>query len=170
MMNHFKLKSALNSFLQNADKQTDEELAAAIKADPKGFSVAEQQEIFENVRQVKPFKEEGDIEEHASDKAANDKAPEQNVMDGISNKIPPLSDLIMHYKYRVEPVTGTIVGLDKKRQEILKGYRKIGAELQQTSITERHAERLNAQTPNSGFYFFTKEELLLEFIDAEKFF
>lgn len=72
------------------------------------------------------------------------------------------------YQYKVIPETGTIIGMDRKKMDILKGYKRTGEALKTSTITQRHADMLNAQTPNSGFYWFKKGEE--EFKDASLFF
>lgn len=171
-MNSLKLKSALSRHLEGAELKNDDELADAIAKDDKQYKMNEQQEIFSAIRAQKPFKEV--IVEPKDDEE------DQKQTSDIANYTPISSDptkrtsLTEYFKYAVKPVVGTMKVLDPKSgrmqsTEYIRGYARKGECLQRPLITDRHAKRLNAQTPNSEFYFFTKEELELEFIAIENF-
>lgn len=171
------MKSALNKYLPDAEKKTDEEISEALQKDPKGYTMQEQQEIFQNIRQIKPY-----VEPVIENSDNDDEEEERNVDENLSkqNYVPVSQDptkrtsLRKFYKYRVEPVVKDVRILDAKsgkyqRTSVLDGYKRKGDCLQETYITQRHADRLNAQTPNSDHYFFDEEELKLPMISAEKF-
>lgn len=119
-----------------AAEASREEVQEAVTSDEKNFSADEVSEIMEAL--YAPVKDAG---------ASGDPLPEK----GNPNAMKKFEKYQAKgvYKFRLNEDTGD-------KEQYLAEVTKLGAPISTHNIEQRHADELNSQLDNSGFYYFPK--------------
>jgi hypothetical protein len=185
-MNTFKKNAAVKRFTEMAQNGASEvEVIEALRTDEKGYAEEEVREImveiepvFDQVRDQKD-REEAEKARAEEERLAAEEAAKLNAAD-VKPPSPPkpqetqhkpaqvYGTLIQFTQYKVRPLFDSVVIPGEGRKEFLKGYEATGEPIRTSEMEQRHADILNAQTPNSMTYYYKPGQD--KFVDAKEIF